>query len=147
MPNAMAALPNIRGNLCSMLQFGWCPLLVPCSKVAKLWNPLKFAAVPETCQKISAVSGPKFTILWGQVGETLLFNKFFFQIVDTCLSCKDIARESCAMVRRWRIFGDFLGPAFPASCVQHISDLHSKFARRPHHVWKYGRHPLCDRWD
>jgi len=31
--------------------------------------------------------------------------------------------------------------------VQHISDLHSKFALRPHHVWKYGRHPLCDRWE
>jgi len=25
-------------------------------------------------------------------------------------------------------FGDFLGPAFPASHVQHISDMHSKFA-------------------
>jgi len=25
---------------------------------------------------------------------------------------------------RRRIFGDFLGPAFPASRVQHISDLH-----------------------
>jgi len=23
--------------------------------------------------------------------------------------------------------------------VQHISDLHSKFALRPHNVWKYGR--------
>jgi len=32
------------------------------------------------------------------------------------------------MVPRWRIFGDFLGPAFPVSCMQHISDLHSKFA-------------------
>jgi len=32
------------------------------------------------------------------------------------------------MVPRWQIFGDFLGPAFPASRVQHISDLHSKFA-------------------
>jgi len=29
--------------------------------------------------------------------------------------------------------------------VQHISDLHSKFALRPHHVWKYGRHPICGR--
>jgi len=27
---------------------------------------------------------------------------------------------------------------FPASSVHHISDLHSKFALRPHHVWKYG---------
>jgi len=31
--------------------------------------------------------------------------------------------------------------------VQHISDLHSKFALRPHHVWKYGRHPVCDGWE
>ena len=58
-----------------------------------------------------------------------------------CLSCEDIARQSCAMVSRWRIFGDFLGPAFPASHLQHISDMHSKFALRPHHVWKYDRHP------
>jgi len=34
-----------------------------------------------------------------------------------------------------------------ASRVQHISDLHSKFALGPHHVLKYGRHPVCNRWD
>ena len=28
--------------------------------------------------------------------------------------------------------------------MQHISDMHSKFALRPHHVWKYGRHPIYD---
>jgi len=38
------------------------------------------------------------------------------------------------MVPRWQIFGDFLGPAFPASRVQHILDLHSKSALGPHHV-------------
>jgi len=38
------------------------------------------------------------------------------------------------MVPGWLILGDFLGPAFPASCVQHISDLHSKFALGPHHT-------------
>ena len=67
----------------------------------------------------------------------------FFLIVDTRLSCEDIARQICAMVCRRRIFGDFLPPAFPGSRVQHISNLHSKFALRPHHV--YGRHPICDR--
>jgi len=51
------------------------------------------------------------------------------------------------MVRRWRLFDDFLRPACPASRVQHVSDLHSKFALRLHHVWKYGRHPISDRWD
>jgi len=25
--------------------------------------------------------------------------------------------------------------------------MHSKFALRPHHVRKYGRHPISDRWD
>jgi len=29
--------------------------------------------------------------------------------------------------------------------VQQVSDLHPKFALRPHHVWKYGRHPISDR--
>jgi len=81
------------------------------------------------------------------MGEILLFNKFFL-IVDMCLSYEDIARQSCVMVPRCRIFGDFLGPAFPVSHVQHISDLHSKFAlRRPHHVWKYGRHAVSNCWD
>jgi len=35
------------------------------------------------------------------------------------------------MVPRWRIFGDFLRPVFSASRVQHVSDLHLKFALRP----------------
>jgi len=39
----------------------------------------------------------------------------------------------------------FLGPAFAASRVQHLSDLHSKFALGPHHVSKYGSHPTCGR--
>jgi len=38
------------------------------------------------------------------------------------------------MVPRWRIFAEFLGPVFSASYVQHISDLHSKFALGPQDV-------------
>jgi len=71
----------------------------------------------------------------------------FFPIVDMCLSWEDIARQSCAMVPRRRICGDFLHPVFSASRVQYVSDLHLKFALRPHHVWKYGIHPICDGWD
>ena len=40
-------------------------------------NPLKFAGVPQTGKPISAVSGPKFTILWEHLEEILLFNNFF----------------------------------------------------------------------
>ena len=143
---------------------------MPCSNAAKTRNPLKFAGVPQTTGSISAASGPKFTILWGHVEEVLLFNKFF-PIVDTCLICEDIARQSCGMVPRWRLFGDFLRAVFSASRVQHVSDLHSKFTLRPHHVcissslvvvycnfavmrpnywknvwnvWKNDRHPIFD---
>jgi len=48
------------------------------------------------------------------------------------------------MAPGWRVFGDVLGVAFPASHAQHISDLNPKFALGPHHVWKYGRDPICD---
>jgi len=71
----------------------------------------------------------------------------FFLIVDTCRSCEDIARQTCAMEPRWQFLATFFGPVFSASRVQHVSDLHLKFALRPHHACKYGRHPLCDGWD
>jgi len=38
--------------------------------------------------------------------------------------------DGAQMANFWR----FLGPAFPVSRVQHISDLHSKFALGPHHM-------------
>jgi len=114
-----------------------------CSNEAKTRSLLKFNGVPQTRQPISAASGPTFTILLRHVEDILLFNKF--STVNTCHSCEDIARQICAMLRRWRIFGEFLRPVFSASRMQHILDLHSKFALRPHHVWKYGRLPICDR--
>ena len=54
-----------------------------------------------------------------------------------CLRCEDVARQRCAMVHRWQFFASFLRPVFPASLVQHISDMHPRCAPRPHHVWKY----------
>jgi len=50
-------------------------------------------------------------------------------------------------VVRWCQNGDFLHPVFSVSCMKHISDMRSKFALRPHHVWKYGRHPVSGCWD
>jgi len=78
MPNMMAALPNIRGALCSTPQVWLTPTTrVPCSNAAKTRNPLKFAGVPQTNETISAASGPKFTILWGHLEDILLLKKFF----------------------------------------------------------------------
>jgi len=53
----------------------------------------------------------------------------FFLIVNTYFSCEDIARENCG-----EFLAIFFCPAFAASRMQHISDLHSKFALGPHHV-------------
>ena len=144
MPNVMAALPNVGGALGSMPQVWLTPnTVVPCINAAKMRNPLKLAGVPQTTGSISAAS----TLSSPYCGET--WRRYccltsFFPIVDMCLSCKDIAQQSCTMVRRWRLFGDFLRPAFPASRMQYISDLHPKFSLRPHHVWKYGRHPISN---
>jgi len=79
---------------------------VPCSNAAKTRNPLKFSGVPQTNETISAASAPKFTILWGHVEEILLLNNFF-PIVDTCLSCEEIARQNCGMVPGWRFLATF----------------------------------------
>jgi len=70
------------------------------------------------------------------VEEILLFNKFFRLSIHAL-----VAKIQPDKVVRWCPDGDFLAsflrPVFPASRVQHrarISDLHSKFALRPHHV-------------
>jgi len=60
--NMMATLPNIGGI--QRREVWLMPTTrVPCSNAAKTRNPLKFAGVPQTTERISAVSGPKFTIL------------------------------------------------------------------------------------
>ena len=66
--------------------------------------------------------------------EILLLNKLFSSDRRYMSSLR-----RCSPTKLWdgaqlATFGDFLGPAFPASHVQHISDLHSKFALRPQHV-------------
>ena len=130
MPNVMVALPNIGGALCSTPS-----TRVPCSNAAKTRNPLKFAGVPQTTGSISAASGPKFTILWVHVEDILLLNRLF----SYCRYVSQLRRYSptnCAMVPRWRFLATFLRPVFSASRVQQVSDLHLKFALRPHH-------PMC----
>jgi len=106
MPNVMAALPNMVAPAVQRRKVWLTPTTgVPCSNVAKTRNPLKFAGVPQTPESISAVtpvSGPKFTILLGHLGEILLLKKFFFRL-SICALVAKITRQSCAMPR-WRVF-------------------------------------------
>jgi len=123
-------------------EYRWRPVLTPttrvlCSNAAKTRNPLKFAGVAQTHEPVSAISGPMFTTLSGHVEEVLLFNNFF----SDCRYMPQLRRYSPTNLcdgAQMAIFASSLRPAFPASRVQHISDLHSKFALSAHQAWKYG---------
>jgi len=130
-----------------------CIYSVPAQEMAK--HHVKFGWLP--FRNIGAVTKPRHETRWNLLGCPKLQNRSqplvgrsspycenkwrryycltsFFPIVDTCLSCEDTARQSCVMVGRLRIFGNFLHLVFSASHVQRISDLHSKFALRSHRV-------------
>ena len=145
MPNVMVSVLNIGGALGSKPQFGWHPLLdcraVMLPRCEIHWNLQGCLKLANRCQPLVGRSSPYCGDIWG----TYCCLTSFFLIVNTCLSCEDIAQQSCAVVPKCCIFGGFLRPAFPASRVQQVSDLHLIFTLRPHHVWKYGRHPIYGR--
>ena len=128
-------------------KFGWRPLLdcraVTLPRRETRWNLQGYPKLVNRSQPLVGRSSPYCGDMW----RTYCCLTSFFRIVDMCLSCEDIARQSCAMVPRWQFLATFLRPVFSASRVQQVSDLHLKFALRPHHVWKYGRHPICGGWD
>jgi len=45
------------------------------------------------------------------------------------------------------IFGEFFWVLYLQRAACSTLQMHSKFALRPHHVWKYGKHLICGRWD
>jgi len=128
-------------------KFGWRSLLYCCAITLPRreghWNLEGCPKLVNRSQLLVGQSSPYCGDMW----RTHCCLTGFFPIVDTCLSCEDIARQSCAMVPRWPFLATLLRPVFSASRLQHVSDLHLKFALRPHHVWKYGRHPICNGWD
>ena len=125
-------------------KFGWRPLLKCCAvtlpRRQTRWNLQRCPKLANSSQPLVGRSSP-YCDVWGR--HCCLTS--FFSDCWYVPYCKDIDRQSCAMVPRWRFFASFMRPVFSASRVQHVSDLLPKFALRPHHV--YGRHPICDGWD
>jgi len=87
-------------------KFGWRPLLecraVTLPRRERRWNLQGCPKLANRSQPLVGRSSPYCEFMWGR--HSCLT---FFPIVDTCFSCEDIARQSCAMVPRWRIFADF----------------------------------------
>jgi len=135
-------------SLFNTAKFGWRPLLdcraVTLPRHDTHWNMMGCPKPANLSQPLVGRSSPYCKDIWRRYcGLTS-----FFPILDTCLSCEDIVRLlSCAMGLTWWFFASFVCPVFPASRLQHISHLHSKFALKPHHVSKYGRHSICGHWD
>ena len=90
------------------------------------WNLLGCPKLVNRSQPLVGPSSPYCENMW----SIYCCLTSFFPIVDVCVSCEDIARQSCAMVPRWRFLATFLRPVFSANCVQQVSDLHLKFTLR-----------------
>ena len=62
------------------------------------WNLQGYPKLVNRSQPLVGRSSPYCGNMW----RTYCCLTNFFPIVDTCLSCEDIAQQSCAMVPRWR---------------------------------------------
>ena len=96
-------------------KFGWRPLLeyraVTLPRSETRWNLQRCPQLANASQPLVGRSSPYCGDIW----RTYCCLTRFFPIVDTCLSCEDIARQSCAMVLRWRFLATFF-----ASCIVHF---------------------------
>jgi len=121
---------------------------MPCSTLRRRETSWNLQGCPKLVNRSQPLVG-RISPYCGDMWRTYCCLTSFFRLSIRALvaRCEDIARQSCAMVPRRRFLATFLCPAFSASRVQQVSDLHLKFALRPHHVWKYGRHPICGGWD
>ena len=122
-------------------EYRWRPLF----NAAKFgWRPLpecRAVTLPRRETRWNLQGCPK--LAKGHVEEVLLFNKFF----SDSRYMPQLRRYSSTKLCDGAKMAIVLRPVFSASRVQRISDMHSKFALRPHHVWKCGSHPISDRWD
>jgi len=126
---------------------GWRPLLqclaVTLPRRETRWNLQGCPKLPDWSQPLVGRSSPYCGDMWRRY---CCLTSFFLLSI-----CALVAKIKPDKVVRWCPDGDFwqlfLRPVFPVSRAQHVSDRHSKFALGPHHVSKYGRHPISNRWD
>ena len=115
-------------------KFGW-RLLLECRAVTlprreTRWNLHGCPKLSKQSQPLVGRSSPYYGDMW----RKYCCLPSFIPIVDICVRCEDTAQQSGAMVPIWRFFCVIFASCISSGRVQHISDLHPKFALRPHHV-------------
>ena len=135
MPNVMVALPNIGGARCSTPTTRCRAVMLPRRETHS--NLEGCPKVVNRSQLLLGRSSPYYQDMW----RTYFCLTIFFRLSIRAL----VAKIQPDKVVRWCRDGDFWRHF--ASCV--FSEpraasfrLHLKFALGPHHVWKYGRHPI-----
>ena len=130
-------------SLFNVAKFGWRPILecraVTLPRCETRWNLQGCPKLPDRSQPLLGRSSPYHGNMW----RIYCCLKIFFRLS----TCALVAKIQPDKVVQWYPDGEFLGPAFPASRAQHVSDLCDKFTLVPHYVTKYGRHPIYGRWD
>jgi len=130
--------------LFNVAKFGWRPLL-ECSAVTLPrretgWNLQGCPKLANRSQPLVDWSSPYYEDMWRRYR---CLTSFF----SDCRYMPQLQRHSPTKLCDGVKMAIILRTVFSASRMQHISDMHSKFALRPYHVRKYGRHPISDRWD
>jgi len=101
--------------LLNAAKFGWRPLLECHAVTLPRREPVEICPkLANRSQPLLGRSSPYYEDMW----RRYCCLTSFFLIVDTYLSCKDMARQSCAMVPRWQFF---------ASCI--FSEPHAVHLR------------------
>jgi len=124
-------------------EFGWCPILecraVTLPRRKSCWNVQASPKLANRSQPLVGRSSRYYEDMWRRY---CCLTSFF----SDCRYMPQLRRYSPTKLSDGAKMATFLHPVFSASRMQHITDMHSKFALRPHHVWKYGRHPISDHW-
>jgi len=129
-------------SLFNAAKFGWRPLLecraVTLPRCETRWNVQGCPKLANRSQPLVGRSSPYYQHMW----RRYCCLTSFFPIVDTYLSSEYIARQSCAMVPKWRFF---------ASCISsepHAAHFTPAFEIRTRatpcvEVWS----TICGGWD
>jgi len=120
--------------LFNVAKFGWRPL--PQCRAVMLpsresrWNLQGCPKLAHRSQPLVGRSSPYYEDMWKRYWCLTIF----FPIVDMCLSCEDTARQSCAMVPKWRFFASCISSEPRAAHFRHAFKIRTKATPRVE-VW------------